>query len=183
MEASDPAEGRKPMALPPRSIPNRVSQSEKQSFIYHQRFKDMLTILTTQHQSLYTVTILDWLTNHLTFYLLCIKCFQYFPQSSVGQDRHLTTPAIECWSCQLSLNISACEHTSWWASHVDLKDFYAFMRLHLFTLSKLNLEFSQWAYIVWMQMHIKITINIILRQKSGKTLILDILFIPRKTFI
>lgn len=135
MEAYDPAEGRKPMALPPRSIPNRVSQSEKQSFIYHQRFKDMLSILNTQHQSLYTVTFLDWLTNHRDFYLLCSKCFQYFSQSSVGQDHHLTTPAIGSWSCQLSLNISACEHASWWASSIDLKDFYASMRSYLFTFS------------------------------------------------
>lgn len=34
-----------------------------------------------------------------------------------------------------------------------------------------------------MQMHIKIIINIILREKSGKILMLDILFIPPKTFI
>lgn len=126
----------------------------------------------------------DWPTTlPSTFYLLCIKCFQYFPQSSVGHDHHLTTPATGCWNCQLSLNISACEYTNWWASSVDLKDFYAFMRLHLFTLFKLNLEFLQWAYIFWMQMHIKIIINIILREKSGKILMLDILFIPPKTFI
>lgn len=65
----------------------------------------------------------DWPTTlPSTFYLLCIKCFQYFPQSSVGHDHYLTTPATGCWNCQLSLNISACEYTNWWASSVDLKD-------------------------------------------------------------
>lgn len=148
MEAYVWAEDRKPMTLPPSSIPYRVSQSEKQSFIYHQRFNDMLSILTTWHQSLYTVTTLDWLTNHLTLYLLCIKCFQYFPQSSFGHDCHLTTPAIGCWSCQLSLNISACEYTNWWASSVALKDLHAFMRLHLFTLQIITRIFTMNIYIL-----------------------------------
>lgn len=53
------------MVPTPGSTPNGVSQPEKQGFIYDQRFKFMSNILTSQHDSLYTLTVLDWLTDHL----------------------------------------------------------------------------------------------------------------------